>query len=124
MFTDKDVLNGKQAEGLEKIVEDAIKDVEKAEDLKPFSTENTLDCKELMLKMNQYTVDIHRNHIEHNNKMNSKQNKILENLTQHNKFTYGLVAVAGVLIGMSDHRWMPYASWLYELGKEIIGKGS
>lgn len=40
-----------------------------------------------------------------------------------NKTTYSLMFISGVVFGMSDEKWRPYASFLYEAGKEIFIKG-
>jgi hypothetical protein len=123
-------LNTEDAETeLTNVVETAISELNETDitDRKIELKKNlTADCqvKEQILDIKNTLVDLKKQDHDSGIEILKETHFIRKNLGQHNKFTYGVVLVTGVLLGMTDQKWLPYASWLYELGKEILTKGN
>lgn len=63
----------------------------------------------------------HREKLHDIKEMQHEQNK---GFSQHNKVTYSLMFLSGVVFGMSDAKWLPYTTIIYEFGKEVLKIGN
>jgi len=95
---------------LEEIVEQAIKEIEKGESV----TDEKECCHKVRDTMNDLKEKLQKNY-----EINKEVEHKFSNL---NKILL-IMFLAGVAFGMSEEKWLPYASMIWEFGKDIITKG-
>lgn len=103
----EDIEISKEDEEINKIVDEALKEAITLENEGKEVNKHDNEC---CLKVRNKLQDIYEINKDQDHKLNSL-NKV-----------FFVVFLAGVAFGMSDAKWLPYASWLWEFGKDIIGK--
>ena len=106
---------------MDSIVKDAIKQIE-TEDLE-LSREDIHTIKDYLVdvkdRQNEFSKVLHGNLIE----ILKETHYIKKSQSANNKTTYSFIASAGVIFGMGDSVWMPYAAFVYEFFTSVLGKG-
>jgi len=115
----------KEDEELSNIIDDAIKEVEEKETKEDFKLkqEDINDIKNFLVHLKDIGIENKNNFYKSMIEILKETHYIKKNQTSNNKLTYSYVLLAGICIGLTDEKWMPFAKFGWDFFTTIIGKG-
>jgi len=104
---------------LDDIVQEAIDDILNSDEVDNLKS-NKCEYRQELLDVKSILIEMKKQDYDTSIEILKETHYIKKNIAQHNKLTYGLMFLAGTAFGMADAKWMPYASLIYEFGKQVL----